>query len=83
MTKRPDIIWLVADQLHYRAIGYAGNPVVKTPNSDRLAAEGLVFENAYCQQPLCMPSRSSFNTGYYPQETHVHSEKRSRLNPEP
>ncbi len=71
--KQPDIIWIVADQLHHQAVGYAGNTTVKTPNIDRLAESGLVFENAYCQQPLCMPSRCSFNTGYYPQETRVHS----------
>jgi arylsulfatase A-like enzyme len=69
----PDIIWIVADQLHHALLGYAGNPVVKTPNIDRLAAAGRIYENAYCQQPICMPSRSSFNTGYYPQETRVHN----------
>ena len=74
MTRnRPDIVWIVADQLHHQAVGYAGNPAVKTPNIDRLAASGRIFTDAYCQQPLCMPSRSSFNTGFYPQTTRVHN----------
>ena len=45
------------------ALAHYGNPVVKTPNIDRLAASGVVFENAYCNNPICAPSRASMMTG--------------------
>lgn len=66
MSSKPNIVLIVADQLNIRHLGCSGNPFVKTPNIDRLANEGAYFANAYCQAPLCMPSRSSFNTGLYP-----------------
>jgi hypothetical protein len=45
--------------------GPYGHPIVKTPNMDRLGANGVTFTNAYCNSPLCMPSRMSFMTGRY------------------
>lgn len=46
--------------------GFGGHPLVKTPHLDRLAAGGVLFRNAYCNSPLCVPSRMSFMTGRYP-----------------
>ena len=54
------------DQQRYDTLGCYGNKWVKTPNLDRLAAEGVLFERAYCQSPVCAPSRGSFLTGRYP-----------------
>ena len=42
-----------------------GNTIVQTPNLDQLAARGTVFSNAYCNVPICVPSRASFATGQY------------------
>lgn len=66
MTDRPNIVLFVADQLNARAVAAYGDTTVRTPTIDALARDGARFANAYCQSPLCMPSRSSFNTGLYP-----------------
>ena len=62
---RPNILFVCSDQHAFRYMGYAGHPLVKTPNLDRIAARGVVFENAYCQSPVCGPSRASLMTGVY------------------
>ena len=62
---RQNVLFIVADDLNC-AIGPYGDEVAVTPNLDRLAERGLVFENAYCQQAVCNPSRSSFLTGLRP-----------------
>jgi arylsulfatase A-like enzyme len=58
---------ILTDDQTYRAIGY-NNPVVKTPNLDRLAADGIIFDNAYTASPICIASRSSIMTGLFPQQ---------------
>jgi arylsulfatase A-like enzyme len=65
MSDRPNIVFVMSDQHRADMMGCAGDPVVKTPNMDRLAAEGIRFERAYCQGPLCMPSRASMLTERY------------------
>ncbi|MDP3072921.1 MAG: sulfatase-like hydrolase/transferase [Opitutaceae bacterium] len=65
MNPRPNILFLLVDQHSPHFSGYAGHPIVATPTLDGLAHRGLVFENAYCQSPLCAPSRASFLTGRY------------------
>lgn len=62
---KPNVLFIVADDLNC-AIGPYGDKAAVTPNLDRLAARGLVFEKAYCQQAVCNPSRSSFLTGLRP-----------------
>jgi choline-sulfatase len=62
---RPNILMLFSDEHHWQYSGYAGHPVVRTPNLDRLAARGVNFTNAYCNSPLCSPSRQSFMAGLY------------------
>jgi len=66
---RPNVLLIVADDLSYR-IGLYGFPA-RTPNLERLAARGRRFDRAYCQYPLCSPSRTSFLTGWRPERTRV------------
>lgn len=59
----PNILVLMADQLRRDALGCYGNPLIRTPNIDRLADGGVRFENAFCPTPVCVSSRMSFITG--------------------
>ena len=68
---KPNILWICSDQQRYDTIGALGNSYVSTPNIDRLVAEGAAFTHAYCQSPICTPSRASFLTGMYPSAVHV------------
>lgn len=69
VQKRPNIVFLLADQWRASATGYAGDPNVRTPNLDRLANEGLNFPNAVSVCPVCTPYRASLMTGKYPTST--------------
>ncbi|MCR9054643.1 MAG: sulfatase-like hydrolase/transferase [Phaeodactylibacter xiamenensis] len=64
----PNILVLIADDWSYPHAGIYGDPVVQTPNFDRLAREGVVFDHAYCASPSCTPSRAALLTGKYPHE---------------
>lgn len=70
-AERPNVLFLICDDLNCD-IGCYGHPQVKTPHLDALAARGVRFANAYCQYPLCGPSRASFMTGWYPDQTMIH-----------
>lgn len=63
---RPNILWLCTDQQRYDTLGGLSNSRVRTPHVDRLMTEGAAFTHAYCQSPVCTPSRASFLTGRYP-----------------
>jgi len=65
------IIWISTDHMRYDCIAAHGNPAMHTPNLDRLVREGVSFDQCHVQNPLCMPSRCSFMTGLYPQQTSV------------
>jgi arylsulfatase A-like enzyme len=67
-AERPNVVLIVSDDLT-ACLGCYGNDACRTPNLDRLAAEGVVFDRAYCQFPLCGPSRASFMSGLYPNTT--------------
>ena len=67
---RPNFLWICTDQQRWDTIRALNNPHIRTPNLDRLASEGVAFENAYCQSPICTPSRSSFLTGMYSSTVH-------------
>ncbi len=69
---RPNILWYCTDQQRADTIHALGNPHIRTPNLDRLVDQGVAFERAYCQSPICTPSRASFLTGRYPAAHHVH-----------
>ncbi len=68
---RPNILWICTDQQRYDTIGALGNHYVSTPNIDQLVEKGVAFTHAYCQSPICTPSRGSFLTGMYPSAVHV------------
>jgi arylsulfatase len=65
------VLWITTDHMRYDCIGAYGNPTVHTPNLDRLAQGGVNLHQCYAQNPVCMPSRASFMTGLYPQQTGV------------
>ncbi|MFO8008290.1 MAG: sulfatase-like hydrolase/transferase [Candidatus Brocadiia bacterium] len=66
MPDRPNILWICTDSQRFDTLGCYGNPHVRSPNIDRLAEEGTLFENCFAQNPLCTPSRGAFLTGRYP-----------------
>lgn len=68
-TERPNIVFLLADDISQEDIGCYGHPSMKTPNMDRLASAGLRFDNAYLTISSCSPSRCSIITGRYPHNT--------------
>jgi N-acetylglucosamine-6-sulfatase len=67
--RRPNIVFILIDDLRWDDLGITGHPFVKTPNIDRIGREGAAFRNAFITTPLCSPSRASFLTGQY---SHTH-----------
>jgi len=65
---RPNILVIMSDQHNRHVAGCYGDELVRTPNIDRLAAEGVALDSAYCNYPLCCPARSSFMAGRHPFE---------------
>ncbi|MBP0902952.1 sulfatase [Mariniflexile gromovii] len=64
-TRKPNIVYVFADQWRAESMGYTGNPDVKTPNLDKLASEGVYFTNAVSTSPVCTPYRAMLLTGQY------------------
>ncbi len=64
-ARRPNILYIMTDDHGWSEMGCAGNPIVRTPNLDRLAAEGVRFSNCFCTNSLCAPSRATCLTGTY------------------
>ncbi|MEX2568664.1 MAG: sulfatase-like hydrolase/transferase, partial [Cyclobacteriaceae bacterium] len=68
-STKPNIIYILADQLRAQALGYSGDPNANTPNLDRLAASSINFKNAVAVSPVCTPYRAALMTGRYPLST--------------
>ena len=66
MPKKPNFLFIMSDQLRPDRTGFGGNPIVKTPNLDQLAARSRQFNRAYCNSPSCGPSRCSLTSGRMP-----------------
>ncbi len=64
-SDRPNIIFFLSDDQRWDALGCMGNPIIQTPNLDRLAADGVRFVNNFCTTSICAVSRASFLTGQY------------------
>lgn len=73
-STRPNIIFIMSDDHAAQAVGAYGSHLAElnpTPHLDRLAAEGVLFENAFCNNSICTPSRASIITGQYPQSNGI------------
>ena len=64
-ARRPNVVFVLSDDLRWDCMGVAGHPFLKTPNIDRIANEGIRFSNAFCTSSLCSPSRASLLSGRY------------------
>lgn len=75
----PTIVFLMTDQQRWDCLGVL-NPHIKTPNLDRLARQGILFRQAVCQAPMCVPSRYAMMLGLYPSQLEVKSKPYGRKN---
>ena len=79
-TQRPpNIVYILADDLGYAELGCYGQEKIKTPNLDRMAAEGMRFTQHYCGNAVCAPSRCVLMTGKHPGHAHVRNNTRAKL----
>ncbi len=72
INDRPNVVFILSDDQGPWAAGCYGNEEIRTPNIDRLAREGLLFENFFCTSPVCSPARASILTGKLPSQHGVH-----------
>ena len=77
---RPNVLFIVADDMN-KSLGAYGDPLARTPNVDRLAARAIRFDRAYCQYPVCSPSRVSFLSGVRPERTRMFGNEGSSRTP--
>lgn len=71
--KKPNIIFILSDQHNGQILGCSGDSYVRTPNIDKLAFEGVMFDTCYCNSPLCVPSRSSMLSGLLPSNNGIYN----------
>ena len=77
-SKKPNIIFILTDDQRADAMGYAGNKIIKTPEMDKLASQGIYFKNAFVTTPICAASRASILTGLY-ERTHLYTFQQCNL----
>jgi len=77
MSEKKNVLFIITDQQRADHLSCAGNPILRTPNLDRLASESIRFTNAFCTNPMCMPNRASILTGLYP---NVHGVRSNGMN---
>ena len=70
---RPNIVMIFIDDMGWSDFSCFGNQDAKTPHIDRMAAEGIAFEQFYVNSPVCSPSRVAISTGNYPDRWHISS----------
>lgn len=80
-AKKPNFVFLLVDDLRWNALGYMGDPVVKTPNIDRLARKGIVFSNAFVTTSICWASRATIFTGQWMRRHRVGMDRDRDLQP--
>ncbi len=68
IKKTPNIVFIITDQMRGDALSCLGNPNARTPNLDMMAENGVLFENGFCNNPICVPSRMSIFSGLYPHQ---------------
>jgi len=78
VAEKPNVLFIAIDDLNDWVGCLEGHPNAKTPNIDRLAKQGVLFENAHCQAPICGPSRASIFTGLYPSSTGIYLQIRDQ-----
>lgn len=71
--RKPNIVLIFTDNQQASTLGCYGNPEIHTPNLDKLASQGMTFENAFCPNAFCSPCRASVLTGLLPPQHGVHS----------
>ncbi|MGH9524016.1 MAG: sulfatase family protein [Terriglobales bacterium] len=80
--QRPNFVFLLGEGVRYDEMSWAGNPIIKTPNIDRLAREGVAFRNAFVVNALCSPTRATLLTGMYSHTTGVIDNRDRSIPPE-
>ena len=83
MTHKPNIVIVQADQLTALCLNAYGKPLALTPNIDKIAAQGTIFANTYCNSPVCGPSRAGMMTGRIPSNVGVFDNAGEFLSSEP
>ena len=80
---KPNILFILIDDMGWMDLGCQGNPHVKTPNIDRFAMEGVRFTDAYAPAPVCSPTRAALMTGHSPARLHLtnHLPHQNRFTP--
>jgi len=79
IIKRPNIIHILADDLGYGEVGFNGSSIIKTPNLDKLAGDGLRFSAAYVTSPVCAPARAGLISGFH--AGHAYVDRNSNASP--
>jgi arylsulfatase A len=80
-ARKPNIVFIIADDLGYGDLGCYGQKKIKTPNLDRMAAAGIRFTNFYCGSPVCAPSRSVLMTGLHSGHGPIRDNKQANKDP--